>query len=55
MIEKNTMQLELEIMIAQGDKWEELVPQAVSEHIKKINGINRIKIISKTDTKPQEF
>jgi len=27
----------------------------VSQIIKKINGVNRIKIISKTDTKPTEF
>jgi len=42
-------------MIENGEKWENFVPKGVSQIIKKINGVNRIKIISKTDTKPTEF
>ena len=42
-------------MIAKDEEWQSLVPKAVAEKIKKINGVNRIKIISKTDTKPTEF
>jgi len=42
-------------MIKNGEDWENFVPKGVSQIIKKINGVNRIKIISKTDTKPTEF
>lgn len=42
-------------LIAAEKEWEKLVPPAVSRLIKKINGENRIKIISNTQTKPQEY
>ena len=41
-------------MIISGQNWENLVPNAVSELIKKINGKNRLEIIHKSDTKPTE-
>ncbi|HXV65984.1 MAG TPA: nicotinamide-nucleotide adenylyltransferase [Nitrosopumilaceae archaeon] len=42
-------------MIGQDKEWESLVPSSVSKIIKRINGVQRIKTILKTDTKPQEF
>ena len=42
-------------LIAENQDWESLVPKGISDYIKKIDGINRIQVISKTDTKPQEF
>ena len=43
-------------MIIQDEKeWENLVPEFVVDYIKKIDGINRMKVISNTDTRPQEF
>ena len=42
-------------MIASDEEWENLVPAPVSEIIKKINGVKRIKTISKSETKPQEY
>jgi len=42
-------------MINQDESWAQYLPQAVSRIIKKIDGVNRIKTISKSDTKPQEF
>ena len=41
-------------MIISGENWEKIVPSAVSEFIKKINGKNRLEIINKSDTKPTE-
>jgi len=41
-------------MIIEDKDWQSLVPKAVSEGINKINGVNRLKIISKSDTKPTE-
>ncbi|MFB5608305.1 MAG: nicotinamide-nucleotide adenylyltransferase [Candidatus Nitrosomaritimum yanchengensis] len=41
-------------MIISGEDWEQLVPSAVSDFIKKINAKNRLDIISKSDTKPTE-
>jgi len=41
-------------MIISDEDWEKFVPSAVSKYIKKINGKNRIEIISKSDTKPTE-
>ena len=41
-------------MIISDEEWEKIVPTAVSEYIKKINGKNRLKIINKSDTKPTE-
>ena len=42
-------------MIANDGEWEKLVPSSVSEIIKKINGVKRIKTIFQSDTKPQEY
>lgn len=41
-------------MIVSDQNWENLVPPAVSDFIKKINGKNRLEIIGKSDTKPTE-
>lgn len=41
-------------MMISGDDWASSVPKAVSELIKKINGENRLKVISMSDTKPTE-
>ena len=41
-------------MIISDKNWENLVPSAVSNLIKKIDGKNRLKIISQSDTKPTE-
>ena len=41
------------MIVSTGD-WEKLVPPAVFEYIKKINGKNRLEIINKSDTKPTE-
>ncbi len=41
-------------MIIFDDKWQELVPNAVSKLLVKINAKNRLKVISKSDTKPTE-
>ncbi|MHA7647075.1 nicotinamide-nucleotide adenylyltransferase [Nitrosopumilus sp. S4] len=41
-------------MIISGDSWKELVPNAVSEFLVKINAKNRLEVISKSDTKPTE-
>jgi nicotinamide-nucleotide adenylyltransferase len=45
---------EVRSMIISDGPWERLVPLAVSEFIKKINGKNRLEIINKSDTKPTE-
>lgn len=42
-------------MIANDEQWEKLVSSSVSEIIKKINGVRRIKTIFKSETKPQEY
>jgi len=42
-------------MIANDGEWEKLVTFSVAQIIKKIKGVSRIKIIFKTETKPQEF
>jgi len=42
-------------MISQEKDWQSLVPQAVANVIKKIDGVARIQTIAKSDTKPQEF
>lgn len=41
-------------MIIEDKDWQKLVPKAVSSIIEKLNGVNRLKIISKSDTKPTE-
>lgn len=40
--------------IINDEEWERLVPKAVISKIKEINGVNRLKIISKSETKPTE-
>ena len=42
-------------MIANDGEWEKLVPSAVSQLIKKINGVKRIKTIFQSETKPREY
>ena len=42
-------------LIAENQDWESRVPKGISDYIKKIDGVNRIKVISKTETKPQEY
>jgi nicotinamide-nucleotide adenylyltransferase len=42
-------------MIANDGEWEKLVPSSVSQIIKKINGVKRIKTIFQSETKPQEY
>jgi len=39
----------------EDQNWQSFVPPIVANVIKKINGINRLKIISKSDTKPTEY
>ena len=41
-------------MIINDENWQELVPSAVSKVIDTIDGINRIKVIAQSDTKPTE-
>ena len=41
-------------LIVEDKDWQNFVPSAVANVIKKINGVNRLKIISKSDTKPTE-
>ncbi len=49
----NATQIRSKIIL--NEDWEYLVPHAVSEFIKKINGKNRIEIINTSDTKPTEY
>jgi nicotinamide-nucleotide adenylyltransferase len=42
-------------MIVSGDNWQGLVPNAVVKFLEKINGKNRLDVISKSDTKPTEY
>lgn len=42
-------------LMLEGNEWESLVPRAIAKIIKNIDGVNRMKIISKSDTKPQEW
>jgi nicotinamide-nucleotide adenylyltransferase len=41
-------------MIVSGENWQKLVPKAVVKFLDQINGKNRLKVISKSDTKPTE-
>ncbi len=41
-------------MIIKDENWQTCVPKAVAELISKINGQNRLKTISSSDTKPTE-
>ena len=42
-------------LMIEDQNWQSFVPHIVANVIKKINGINRLKIISKSDTKPTEY
>lgn len=42
-------------LIANGENWEECVPHTVASIIKRINGVQRIKTILASDTKPTEY
>lgn len=42
-------------LMTKGNEWESLVPDAVAEIIKNVDGIRRMKVISHSDTKPQEW
>jgi nicotinamide mononucleotide adenylyltransferase len=41
-------------MIISDDNWQSLVPNAVVKFLQKINGKQRLDVISKSDTKPTE-
>lgn len=42
-------------MMISGENWENLVPKSVVEFLNRINSTNRLKVISKSDTKPTEY
>ncbi len=42
-------------LMIEDQNWQSFVPPIVANVIKKINGINRLKTISKSDTKPTEY
>ena len=42
-------------LMLHGKNWHELVPRSVAQIIMKIDGIRRIKVISKSESKPQEW
>ena len=42
-------------MIAKDEDWQKFIPPAVANIIKRIDGVSRLQIISKSDTRPQEF
>lgn len=42
-------------MMINNENWESSVPISVAKIIQKINGINRLQVISKSDTKPTEY
>ena len=44
----------IRLMIISGDDWQNLVPNAVVKFLQKINGKQRLDVISKSDTKPTE-
>lgn len=41
-------------MMASGEPWEDLVPPAVARIIREMDGVNRLKVISESDTNPTE-
>jgi len=41
--------------ILKGKNWQELVPKSVAQIIKKIDGVKRIKVISESESKPQQW
>jgi nicotinamide-nucleotide adenylyltransferase len=42
-------------LILRREDWESLVPKAVARIIKEINGVERMKVIAQSDSKPQEW
>ena len=42
-------------LMLEGKNWQQLVPKSVVQIIKKIDGIKRMKVISKSESKPQEW
>jgi len=42
-------------MMVSGENWENFVPKSVVEFLKRINATNRLKVLSKSDTKPTEY
>ncbi len=42
-------------LMLEGRNWQELVPKSVVQIIKKIDGIKRMKVISKSESKPQQW
>jgi len=42
-------------LMLEGKNWQELVPRSVAQIIKKIDGMKRMKVISKSESKPQEW
>ena len=44
-----------ELMLNGDDSWKQLVPNAIKEFIEAIDGVNRLKIISYAESKPQEW
>jgi nicotinamide-nucleotide adenylyltransferase len=45
----------IRLMIISDDNWQNFVPNAVVDFLKKIDGRKRLDIISKSDTKPTEY
>lgn len=41
-------------MMTQDNSWEKYVPEAVSKYLTEINGVERLKVISHSDTNPTE-
>ncbi len=41
-------------MVVSGENWQELLPNGASRFMEKIDAKNRIEIITKSDTKPNE-
>ncbi|MEM2760089.1 MAG: nicotinamide-nucleotide adenylyltransferase [Nitrososphaerales archaeon] len=42
-------------LIVKGKEWESLVPKSVARIMRKVDAVKRMKIISQSDTKPQEW
>jgi nicotinamide-nucleotide adenylyltransferase len=42
-------------LMLKSNAWESLVPNSVAKVIKKVDGVKRMKVISQSDTKPQEW
>ena len=42
-------------LMLKGGNWQELVPRSIAQIIKKIDGIKRMKVISKSESKPQQW